>query len=79
MDDWINLERGAWYRQAWYDMGKERKPLKRVSRPAPVMSGDKPVFLGRVARWYYSLDERRSIHYVNNDNKVPRQTPAPPA
>lgn len=72
VDDWINLERGAWYRQAWYDMGKERKPLKRVSRPAPVMSGDKPVFLGRVARWYYSLDERRSIHYVNNDNKVPK-------
>jgi len=72
VDDWINLERGAWYRQAWYDMGKERKPLKRVSRPAPVVAGDKPVFLGRVARWYYSLDERRSIHYVNNDNKVPK-------
>jgi hypothetical protein len=72
VDDWINLERGAWYRQAWYDMGKERKPLKRVSRPAPVTAGDKPVFLGRVARWYYSLDEKRSIHYVNNDNKVPK-------
>lgn len=72
VDDWINLERGAWYRQAWYDMGKERKPLKRVSRPAPVLAGDKPVFLGRVARWYYSLDEKRSIHYVNNDNKVPK-------
>jgi hypothetical protein len=72
VDDWINLERGAWYRQAWYDMGKERKPLKRVSRPAPVAAGDKPVFLGRVARWYYSLDEKRSIHYVNNDNKVPK-------
>lgn len=72
VDDWINLEHGAWYRQAWYDMGRVRKPLKRVSRPAPVTAGDKPVFLGRVARWYYSLDEKRSIHYLNNDNKVPK-------
>jgi len=74
VDDWINLERGAWYRQAWYDMGKVRKPLKRVSRPDPVMSGDNPVFLGRVARWYYSTDKDRSIHYFNNDNQVPKAT-----
>lgn len=74
VDDWINLERGAWYRQAWYDMGKVRKPLKRVSRPDPVMSGDNPVFLGRVARWYYSTDKNRSIHYFNNDNQVPKAT-----
>ena len=74
VDDWINLERGAWYRQAWYDMGKVRKPLKRVSRPDPVMAGDNPVFLGRVARWYYSTDKNRSIHYFNNDNQVPKAT-----
>lgn len=74
VDDWINLERGAWYRQAWYDMGKVRKPLKRVSRPDPVMAGDNPVFLGRVARWYYSTDANRSIHYFNNDNQVPKAT-----
>lgn len=74
VDDWINLERGSWYRQAWYDMGKVRKPLKRVSRPAPVMAGDNPVFLGRIARWYYSTDKNRSIHYFNNDNQVPKAT-----
>jgi len=67
VDDWIPITRGEWRREAW---PPERATYKRVSRPNPVEVGDDPVFLGRVARWYYSTDHKLSINYVTNDNLV---------
>jgi hypothetical protein len=67
VDDWIPITRGEWRRAAW---PPERATYKRVSRPNPVEVGDDPVFLGRVARWYYSTDHKLSINYVTNDNLV---------
>jgi len=79
VDDWFPMTddegkpvRGQWYREAWVITGKTRNPLKRVSRPAAVETGTNPVVLGRVARWYYCTDPKKSIHYMNNDNRVPK-------
>lgn len=67
VDDWVPVTRGEWRREAW---PPERATYKRVSRPNPVEVGDDPVFLGRVARWYYSTDHKLSINYVTNDKLV---------
>ena len=67
MDDWIPVCRGQWRREAW---PATRATHKRVSRPNPVEVGDDPVFLGRVARWYYSTDDKLTINYQTNDSLV---------
>ena len=79
VDDWFPVTdaagqpiRGQWYRDAWVITGKTRQPYKRVSRPAAVETGTNPVVLGRVARWYYCTDPKKSIHRIQNDNLVPK-------
>jgi hypothetical protein len=67
IDDWVRVAEREWVRSAW---APGRATVKRVSRPPPVEVGDAPVFIGRVARWYYSSDRTLSINYQTNDNLV---------
>lgn len=69
VDDWIQVREGEWVRPGW---AAGRATHKRKSRPAPVMTGSDPVFLGRVVRWYYSTRPGLSINYASNGNLVPK-------
>ena len=83
VDDWVLVEefgtsKNVWMRQAWLDAGRDPwnqgggGAVLRKSRPAPVEVGVDPDYLGRVARWYYSLDDKLSINYVKSGNLVPK-------
>jgi hypothetical protein len=76
VDDWVctndlGSAKSEWMRQKWLDNpDNERKPVKRKSRPAPVMEGRGGVPFGRVARWYMSTKVQPAITYVGSGNKV---------
>lgn len=76
VDDWVLLhdfgsKDNEWVRQAWLDNDPERSPVKRKSRPAPVMVGQGGHKFGRLARWYISNDPNVvSINYAGSGNKV---------
>lgn len=67
VDDWFEKEPGQWVRPGW-----TKAPVKRKSRPHPIEVGLNPIFLGRVARWYYSTRPNLSLRYVSNGNLVPK-------
>jgi hypothetical protein len=67
IDDWFQVELGQWSYP-----GSTKATVKRKSRPAPRRVGVDGVLLGRVARWYYSVDKSIEINYVGSGNKVPK-------
>ncbi len=73
VDDWVQVLDRHWVRQAHIDAGKDyyKSPVKRVSRPAPVLVTTQAQYLGKVVRWIRSTKSKTAIHYVKNGNKVP--------
>jgi hypothetical protein len=76
VDDWVLIKdfgsaKTEWMRQKWLDnLDKERKPVKRKSRPASVIEGRGGTPFGRVARWYMTTKELPPITYVKSGNAV---------
>lgn len=69
VDDWIEVEPRTWRRPGWDAL---RAPVRRVSRPAPVLEGRGGKPFGRVARWYMTTDTLPPITAVGSGNKIPK-------
>jgi len=76
VDDWVCINdlgnaKSEWMRQKWLDnRDNERNPVKRKSRPAPVLEGRGGVPFGRVARWYMTTQQLPAITYIKSGNSV---------
>ena len=80
VDDWVEVMPREWVRLAWIRSGQDylKSPVKRKSRPAPVLVTSEAEYLGKVVRWIRSTKSNQHIERVKGGAKVSESDNARP-